>query len=129
MGDWTFLRNELTSNNLRDFGLRKGVEYLGEVRAKSRINNLREVSRKGLAADGSFGPLGWTSEGGGTEVTISRRQERPYLLPGGVGRPVRTRARRIHGVPIWVPNNAAAISVLRNILAVLRPVQSEIRPR
>jgi len=31
---WTFLRHELTSNNLRDFGLRKGVEYLGEARAK-----------------------------------------------------------------------------------------------
>lgn len=31
---WTFLRHELTSNNLRNFGLRKGVEYLGEARAK-----------------------------------------------------------------------------------------------
>lgn len=31
---WTFLRHELTSNNLRDFGLRKGLEYLGEAREK-----------------------------------------------------------------------------------------------
>lgn len=30
----TFLRNEVTSNNLRDFGLRKGLEYLGEAREK-----------------------------------------------------------------------------------------------
>ncbi|HKV42955.1 MAG TPA: hypothetical protein VJX67_27425, partial [Blastocatellia bacterium] len=30
----TFLRNEVTSNNLRDFGLRKGLEHLGAVREK-----------------------------------------------------------------------------------------------
>jgi hypothetical protein len=29
-----FLRHELTSNNLRDFGLRKGLAYLGEARRK-----------------------------------------------------------------------------------------------
>ena len=30
----TFLRNELCSNNLRDFGLKKGLEHLGVVRDK-----------------------------------------------------------------------------------------------
>ena len=30
----TFLRNELCSNNLRDFGLKKGLEHLGAVRDK-----------------------------------------------------------------------------------------------
>jgi hypothetical protein len=30
----TFLRNELCSNNLRDFGLRKGLEHLNAVRTK-----------------------------------------------------------------------------------------------
>jgi len=30
----TFLRNELCSNNLRDFGLRKGLDHLEEVRQK-----------------------------------------------------------------------------------------------
>lgn len=30
----TFLRNELCSNNLRDFGLRKGLDHLDEVRQK-----------------------------------------------------------------------------------------------
>jgi len=30
----TFLRNELCSNNLRDFGLKKGLEHLGAVRHK-----------------------------------------------------------------------------------------------
>jgi hypothetical protein len=30
----TFLRNEICSNNLRDFGLRKGLEHLAEVREK-----------------------------------------------------------------------------------------------
>ena len=30
----TFLRNEICSNNLADFGLRKGLEHLGEVREK-----------------------------------------------------------------------------------------------
>jgi hypothetical protein len=30
----TFLRNEICSNNLADFGLRKGLEHLGDVREK-----------------------------------------------------------------------------------------------
>src|SRR5438552_16132382 len=30
----TFLRNEVCSNNLADFGLRKGLEHLGDVREK-----------------------------------------------------------------------------------------------
>ncbi|TCG02859.1 hypothetical protein BZM27_52725 [Paraburkholderia steynii] len=30
----TFLRNEICSNNLADFGLRKGLDHLGEVREK-----------------------------------------------------------------------------------------------
>jgi hypothetical protein len=30
----TFLRNEVTSNNLRDFGLKKGLEHLGAARVK-----------------------------------------------------------------------------------------------
>ena len=30
----TFLRNEVTSNNLRDFGLKKGLEHLGAAREK-----------------------------------------------------------------------------------------------
>lgn len=30
----TFLRDEVTSNNLRDFGLRKGLAYLGQAREK-----------------------------------------------------------------------------------------------
>jgi len=30
----TFLRNEVTSNNLRDFNLHKGLAYLGEVRTR-----------------------------------------------------------------------------------------------
>lgn len=32
----TFLRNEVTSNNLRDFKLHKGLAYLGEVRTRLR---------------------------------------------------------------------------------------------
>ncbi len=32
----TFLRQEVTSNNLTDFGLRKGLAYLGDARAKFR---------------------------------------------------------------------------------------------
>ena len=30
----TYLRNEVTSNNLRDFKLHKGLAYLGDVRTR-----------------------------------------------------------------------------------------------
>ncbi len=56
---WTFLRNELTSNNLRDFGLRKGVEYLGEVRAKflGVLDRFAGVQAENLNVHGDFSLL------------------------------------------------------------------------
>lgn len=56
---WTFLRNELTSNNLGDFGLRKGLEYLGEVREKSVavLDRFAEVQAENLNVHGDFSLL------------------------------------------------------------------------
>jgi hypothetical protein len=65
----TFLRNEVCSNNLADFGLRKGLEHLAEVREKfvgvtdrfatfasvpratELVNRLNHLHRRVFAAD------------------------------------------------------------------------------
>ena len=56
---WTFLRNELTSNNLRDFGLRKGLGYLGEVRQKFLVvlDRFAQVQAENLNVHGDFSLL------------------------------------------------------------------------
>jgi hypothetical protein len=53
---WTFLRHELTSNNLRDFGLRKGLEYLGEARQKflGVLDRFAQVQAENLNVHGDF---------------------------------------------------------------------------
>src|SRR5438876_740173 len=53
---WTFLRHELTSNNLGDFGLRKGVEHLGEAREKflGVLDRFAEVQAENLNVHGEF---------------------------------------------------------------------------
>ena len=53
---WTFLRHELTSNNLGDFGLRKGVEHLGEAREKflGVLDRFAEVQAENLNVHGDF---------------------------------------------------------------------------
>lgn len=56
---WTFLRPELTSNNRRDFGLRKGVEHLGEARQKflGGLGRFAEVQAQHLNVHGDFSRL------------------------------------------------------------------------
>jgi hypothetical protein len=53
---WTYLRHELTSNNLRDFGLRKGLKYLGEAREKflTVLDRFAEVQAENLNVHGDF---------------------------------------------------------------------------
>jgi hypothetical protein len=46
----TFLRNEITSNNLRDFKLHKGLTYLGEVRTQL----LQVLDRFAAGAEGTW---------------------------------------------------------------------------
>jgi hypothetical protein len=56
---WTFLRNELTSNNLRDFGLRKGLEDLGAARQKllGVLDRFAGVQAENLNVHGDFSLL------------------------------------------------------------------------
>ncbi len=55
----TLLRNELTSNNLRDFGLRKGLAHLGEVREKfvGILDRYAGVQAENLNVHEDFGLL------------------------------------------------------------------------
>jgi hypothetical protein len=56
---WTFLRNELTSNNLRDFGLNKGVEHLAEARQKflGVLDRFAHLQAENLNVHGDFSLL------------------------------------------------------------------------
>jgi hypothetical protein len=53
---WTYLRDELTSNNLGDFGLLKGIAHLGEVRKKFLciLDRFAGVQAENLNVHGDF---------------------------------------------------------------------------
>ena len=49
-GAFEYLRNELCSNNLRDFGLKKGLDHAGKHLFRGReVEKINELKREGVS--------------------------------------------------------------------------------
>ena len=131
-----YLRNELCSNNLRDFGLKKGLDHLDAVRQKipdhhrplCRLSGAMPQRPRGLSAAAAAGPAHHHRLGALSRHQDPRRPDHPAAGGAPARRHYRRRLDR-QADPPGRPHHVPALAQnLRTEPASLRPAQTE-RPR